>query len=373
MNGLSVPSKLLVIARSARMLAQLAVHAGCRPFAIDCYADRDTRLLAVETVRVADLGVADIAGAVDALSHKHGLTHVVYGSGFESHVESLRYLESRLIVLGNPAALFRRFQDKPAFFEHLRRLGIPYPDTVFSPPTDGNVWLVKPMRGEGGSAVTRYRRGQVVDAGCFYWQRYLTGEVYSVLFAAGSGKIKLLGFNRQWAAESHEQPFTFAGVGNHAEVSPQNRALLAECLGELVTVYPLQGLGSLDFIVRDGQCYVLELNARIPASAQLYGSSVLTAHCLACLGEQAEIGSPEPAGLLIVFARNDLQIPFGVKWPEWAVDRPADGAFIGKGEPVCSIIAAGNDARQVADRLRRRQIIIENFLYTGHLTHAIPS
>ncbi|MCQ8105691.1 ATP-grasp domain-containing protein [Methylomonas sp. SURF-2] len=370
---MSIPLRLLVIGRSARMLAQLAVDAGFQVVAIDCYADLDTCRLATETVRVADLAVADIAEAVEALTQKHGLTHAVYGSGFEAHVDSLRYLESRLIVLGNPPTLFMRFQDKPAFFRHLQQLAIPYPDTVFSPPAADQAWLVKPMRGEGGFAISRHCLEQTVDAGRFYWQRYLNGQAMSVLFVADHGKIKLFGFNRQWIAEGHEQPFTFAGIANHAHVSSQNRALLVEWLDGLGKVYPLRGLGSLDFIVKDGQCYMLELNARIPASAQLYGKSVFTAHCLACLGRTVEIGSSEPAGFHTVFARNDLLISSGVSWPEWVVDRPADGAFVGKGRPVCSIIAGGNDAQQVEDRLRRRQLIIENFLYTGHLTHAIPS
>ncbi|MCQ8128550.1 ATP-grasp domain-containing protein [Methylomonas rivi] len=373
MSNLKLPSKLLVIARSARMLAQLAVDAGFQAVAVDCYADLDTVALAAETVKVDNLAAAIIQPVIEALASRHGLTHMVYGSGFEHYAESLDYLESRLILLGNTAALFRRFQDKPAFFQHLKQLSIKHPETVFSAPAEGGDWLLKPMRGEGGVGIARFADGQTVDARRFYWQRYLVGEAFSVLFAAGLGQVRVLGFNRQWAVGNDKRRYLFAGVSNHADVSPRNRALLAEWLEKLVGLYPLQGLGSLDFIVHDGECHVLEINARIPASAQLYGTSVFNKHCLACLGVIDDADWVRPAGFQIIFARNELLVPVGLSWPEWAVDRPAGGVFIGKGAPVCSIIAAGNDAAQVETRLRHRQIIIDNFINTGHLSHAIPS
>jgi predicted ATP-grasp superfamily ATP-dependent carboligase len=365
----------LLIAQSARMLVQLAVDAGFEAVAVDCFADLDTVALAVETVKVDNLALATILPITEALASKHGLTHVVYGSGFEPYAKSLAYLENRLVVLGNTAALFGCLQNKPAFFQQLKHLSIKYPETVFSAPTRGGDWLIKPMQGEGGAGVARFTVGQTVDATHFYWQRQLSGEVLSVLFAAGLGQVRVLGFNRQWATSGHddEQRFLFAGVRNHARISPRNRALLSEWLAKLVGLYPLKGLGSLDFIVHDGECYVLEINARIPASAQLYGTSVFNKHCQACQGVLGDAEWAPPVGFQILFAEKELLVPAGLSWPEWTVDRPASGVFIGKGEPVCSIIAAGNDAAQVEARLRHRQIIIDNFLNTGHLSHAIPS
>ena len=372
MSSLNLPPLLLVIAQSARMLVQMAVEAGFQAVAVDCFADLDTEALATETVKVDNLAVAAIQPVIEALAIRYGLTHVVYGSGFERYPESLAYMESRLIMLGNTATVFRRFQDKPAFFRNLKQLSIKYPETVFSAPAEGGDWLLKPMRGEGGVGIARYAAGQTVDAERFYWQRYLSGAVCSVLFTASVGLVRVLGFNRQWATENDEQRYWFAGVSNHADVSPRNRALLTEWLENLVGLYSLRGLGSLDFIVHEGDCHVLEINARIPASAQLYGASIFKQHCLACLDVPSDGEWVLPAGFQIIFAQNDITVPAGLSWPEWVVDRPASGVFIGKGAPVCSIIAAGNDAAQVETRLRHRQIIIDNFINTGHLSHAIP-
>lgn len=365
MNSLRIPTRLLVIANSARMLSQLLVDAGFESVALDCFADEDTQALSLDSIRLCSLALPDIQAAAESMQAKYALTHLVYGSGFENHVESLRYLETRFTVLGNPADLFVRFQDKSEFFQQLTALAIAHPETMFSPPGNADDWLLKPMIGEGGRAIACYDSDKPVDVERFYWQRYLPGAVYSVLFVADARQSRVLGFNRQSSLDVAEECFLFSGVISRAHIPDRVRALLANTLNKLLSVYPLQGLGSLDFIMHNQQCYVLEINARIPASAQLYGRSVFNLHWQACLGVLAEPVSAPPAGYQIIYAENPLGIPSGLQWPKWVVDRPTGGAIIGKGQPVCSIIAAGNDADQVANQLRRQQIIIENFLKTG--------
>jgi len=361
------PSKLLVIASSARMLAQLACDAGFQPFAIDCFGDEDTRKLAAQVVKVASLALADVKQVVDSMRQRHDLTHVVYGSGFEKHTETLDYLEKHWVVWGNAAAVFRGFQDKPAFFAQLSVLSIPFPETVFVPPEDRGDWLLKPMHGEGGMGISRYQPDSTIERGDYcYWQRRLQGQAMSVLFLAGRGKVKALGFNRQrTTALDDDHAFVFAGVTNCADLSAANQYLVSDWLSRLVGVYPLQGLGSLDFMLVDGRCYLLEINSRIPASAQLYGRSIVSLHIGACQGVLGDVGLPQPKGYQIIYAQKPMQVPHNVNWPEWTVDRPFSGALIGKGEPICSIISAGKTVGQVEERLRQQQNFIEKLFKTG--------
>lgn len=367
MHQSAIPEKLLVIAQSARMPAQLAVNAGLRPVAIDCFADQDTRQIAVETWRVPSLALCDVRPVIEAIREKYGLTYLVYGSGFEHHVETLAYFEEHWLVLGNSAEVFRQLQDKSAFFAQMAVLAIQCPETVFFAPADGGDWLVKPMQGEGGATISHYDPNDDIGspAKC-YWQRYLKGQAMSVLFAACNGQARLLGFNRQWTtAIDAKHAFVFAGIRNRAELSQAHQQLLSDWLARLVLAYRLQGLGSLDFMLVDDRCYLLEINPRIPASAQLYGASIFSLHVQACLGELHDCAPTEPKGYQIVYARKALRIPYGLNWPEWAVDRPGAGSIIGKGGPICSIIAAGKTAEQVEDNLRRRQDFIETLLNTG--------
>ncbi len=198
MPHLHIPAKLLVIAQSARMIAQLVVDAGFLPVVVDCFADADTRQLALDVIKVGGLSLDEVRPAVEVLRKAHGLTHAVYGSGFEHYAETLAFLEEDWVVLGNSVTVFRQFQDKQVFFRQLALLAIPYPGTVFVPPGDSGGWLFKPMQGEGGINICSYASDSAIDAGRGYWQRQMPGVAMSLTFVAGSGKFRLLGFNRQW-------------------------------------------------------------------------------------------------------------------------------------------------------------------------------
>ncbi|MGR8930180.1 MAG: ATP-grasp domain-containing protein [Gammaproteobacteria bacterium] len=359
---------VLVIARSARMLAQLANDSGFCSVAVDCYADEDTQGMTLETIKVSSLALRDVQAALIAVRNKYALTHVVYGSGLEHYLETLDYLERHWRLLGNSPAIFRSYQNKPAFFDQLAELGIPFPETVFSPPTQKGHWLLKPARSEGGLEISRYGSAVVAEAGAWYWQRYLPGQPMSVLFSVSQGKVGILGFNRQWTTEiDGKHPFMFAGVVNRAQLSELNRRQLLDWLTKLAGVYSLKGFASLDFILFDGKCYLLEINPRIPASAQLYGDSAFSWHVKACHDELAasDFGLPEPKAYQIIFATDSLTVPYDVNWPNWAIDRPVGGSFISKGHPICSIIASGKCAEQVMNTLRRRQNFIEKLFKTG--------
>jgi methenyltetrahydromethanopterin cyclohydrolase len=103
---------------------------------------------------------------------------------------------------------------------------------------------------------------------------------------------------------------------------------------------------------------------------------VFDLHLQACNGVRLTVDDkpypcPIPMGLQIIYAKHSFKIPMGMIWPNWVVDRPAGGVFIGKGQPVCSIIAQGNNTDKVQNRLQRWQKIIENLLQTGLYHHAI--
>ena len=368
MPNMTIPPKLLIIALSGRLPAQLALAGGYAPVVVDCFADEDTKCMAVEVRQVASLQLADVLPAAAELRLAHGLTHVVYGSGFESCPETLAYLEQDWVLLGNCSAVFSRLLDKPAFFRQLALMRMPFPETVFVQPEEGDDWLQKPLRGQGGVGIRRAGEVGTGTAGGCYWQRYLDGESFSVTFIAYVEQVAVLGFNRQWSRVLDEnQPFMFAGVANCAELGEVVQNQLLGWLGQLAAVYGLRGLGSLDFILKDGCCYLLEINARIPASAQLYAGPVFAGHVQAGCGLPLALRWPVSLSCAyeILYAPRVMRIADDCAWPVWVLDRPAAGAFIGKHQPICSIIAAGNSPQQTALQLLERRQFIENILNTG--------
>jgi len=359
--------KILVIAKSGRMLAQFLRDAGIEVVVIDCFADLDTRELAGDFIQVSSLALENIINPVKTLQSRHQLNYVIYGSGFEKYCDSVRFLESCLTVLGNDSVTFSALQDKVGFFKQLEILGIDYPEVSFFAPPGLSGWLIKPLQGEGGIGISRYSARQGIFKQV-YWQRYIDGESLSVLFLADKDKVSIVGFQRQLMRNGvSEQEFFFSGVISETDLPIDCCSLMIDWVTKLAACYQLKGLNSLDFVFRGQQCYALEINARPTASLQLYGVTVIIAHLAACLGtlNDCVYDSDFVRAYKIVFAKSEFQVGRYMDWPEWVMDRPLAGSIVGRDDPLCSIIACGKSAQQVMDKLHFKQQKIEYFLQTG--------
>jgi len=358
---------ILIVAGSGRMLAQAAKHAGLKPLVIDLFADLDMQGYAEDFRQVKSLVEQDLTPAVDYFIERYTVAHVIYGSGFECYPESLHYLSSRLIMLGNDPDAFARQLDKPAFFSTLDQLHIPHPEVIFSAPVDCiDDWLLKPMQGQGGVGIKRYHADDSSD-NSGYWQRFQAGTAHSVLFLADGEQVQVIGFNSQWSVRlSETQEFVFSGVINSCDLSDAHKAEITGWLKQMVSAFGLKGLNSLDFIYADDCSYILEINPRPSASMQLYEQDLLNRHVgatsVALSPEVGRLKSPPQTGYQVVYAEHDLIIPDHFEWPDWCMDLPKPGNMCRAGQPLCSIIAHQKNSRSVAEQLLTKQQLILNKL-----------
>ena len=351
-----LPGYILVVAQSARMLAQQSANAGFIPLAIDCFGDKDTRTYAREYQKVASLAEHDLMPAVDYFIGRYPVIGMVYGSGFERHVGSLRRVGSCLNILGNYPDTFAHLHKKQEFFSLLSALHIPYPEVSFHHPDDEVGWLVKPMQGHGGVGIKHYHKAQAAEP-LTYWQKYQEGVPHSVLFLADGKRSQVIGFNRQWTtALNAENEFCFAGIINHTELTEVQKAQISHWMTLLVPELSLQGLNSMDFIQAGQISYVLEINPRPPASMQLYDADLFARHIKACQGELLAYQPKQLgfAGYQVVYAPQAVHIPDGVEWPEGVVDIPHPGSNIGAGQPICSMITTSNEPDKVLACLQKQ-------------------
>ena len=356
-NTPNTPDYILIIAGSGRMLAQAARASGLKPLVIDLYADLDMQDYAQDFKKIPSLAEEHLTPSVDYFIKRYAVSAVIYGSGFEYYPESLHYLAERLRVLGNTPDVFLKLQDKRAFFLGLDQLNIPYPDVCFKPPEDGGYWLLKPMQGQGGVGIKRYRLEERVEA-AVYWQKYQAGVQHSVLFLADGKSVQVVGFNTQWAVcLSESQAFMFSGIINQCDLSTAQQMQVADWLKRLVPLFGLRGLNSLDFIQSGDKSFVLEINPRPSASMQLYDVDLLNRHIKASIGRLTD--HPQASGYTgyqIVYAEQDVMIPDGFAWPDGCMDLPGNGVMCRKGQPICSIIAHQKQAYSVIDALLTQQL-----------------
>lgn len=354
---------ILIVANSGRMLAQLSRNIGLVPFVIDCFSDEDTRSLVLDCVKVNTLELKYVRKALSVLSHHNSISHVIYGSGLERYSSTIEFLHKNLIVFGNTLDVFLAIQNKTYFFSRLKNLGILFPDITFQVPEINDNWLVKPKQGEGGVGIKKYA-GLPETTGSCYWQKFISGIPMSVLFVANGNEYKIIGFNKQYFTRIADGQFIFSGVISQPEINNNVAQTINLLLAALIPDFALKGINTLDFIVNNNCCYVLEVNARPSASMQLYQQDLLTRHINSLIDAQLQsfIVIKTYKAYKIVFAETEVFINDHIQWPLWVVDIPRSGSIIHTGMPICSIIADGKNEPQINSLLLNRQQYLKKLL-----------
>ena len=357
---------VLVVASSARMLAKLLVDNGYQIIAIDLYGDLDTRTYSQACFCVDQLEGPAFHSLLLHVREQYSVMHVFYGSGFEYYENTLNFLQQHFEVMGNSSEIISKLADKADFFNALKQLNLPYPKVCFGKLPSWSGGIYKPYSSFGGMGVVLDSEDNA-SLLPYYWQEYIKGVSYSVLFVATGVDFKMIGFNRQLCQHIDDQPFVFSGIIAQIDLPLEIQHKISACLKSLTRRYALKGLCSLDFMLAHEEIYLLEINARISASAQLYGSQVMQWHIQACVEQVL----PEPIRLSskqafqILFSEKDCRIPANVNWPEWVVDRPPEGRWISKNQPICSIIINYESLDRVVSDLQHCSHIVKNHLLSG--------
>ncbi len=364
MTAAASSPRLLIVGVTGRALAASAFRWGRAVVVLDLFADRDTRELATECREVsAPVALRFHQGRLLAAARAFAPdAPLVYGSGFEGQIELLTRLAHGRELLGNPPAVVAAVRDPRQFFPLLDRLDIPHPDIRFEIPRPAPGWLTKRAGGAGGTHVRPAAAG-VLAAGS-YCQRFESGRPASVLFLADGRRAHVVGFNEQWVAPgAGSRPFLFGGAVSRLTLPAPLVRTIRTGLDALVDQLGLVGLNGMDFLYRDGEWRVLELNPRPPATLELYDEDypggLLRHHVAAVQGALPQApASPGPARALgVVHASAGLVVTPDIRFPSWCRDVPMVGTRLATGHPICTVHAAAPDpgaARRLVERRRDR-------------------
>jgi predicted ATP-grasp superfamily ATP-dependent carboligase len=361
------PIRPLIVAVSGRALAQSAARGGYRPVVLDLFADRDTRAAAADWRRVCIPGALRFDPALVLRSARElaPAAGLVYGSGFEGRTALLERLGLGRTVYGNSPATVALVRDPARFFPLLRRLGMQHPVVRLTPPARPSGWLVK---GGGTAGGTRVQPAGIRPASAAdYYQRLAPGDSRSVTFLADGRRARVLGFNRQWTAPRPGQPYLYGGAVGGLRPGGRLRREIQEAVDHLVRRTGLVGLNGLDFILRDGQWLVLELNPRPPATFELYDADypggLFQWHLRSCGGELPA----RPAAPRTVRAHAVVHAPGaggtqGIRFPRWCRDLPVGGTRFAAGDPVCTVHASAPTATRALTLIRHRTRALQRAL-----------
>lgn len=372
---------MLIAGVSTRALARSAARAGYRVSSIDAFGDMDLRAVASVVALTRETGGFSPDAAADQAARLR-VDAVAYTSNFENYPDAVTRLASGRHLLGNPADVLRAVRDPLRLMRALRDRGMPVPLTRASAPAmprRASAWLLKPRRSGGGHG-TRVWRGGAVPRQAYLQQR-IRGVPGSVVFLADGRRVHPLGITRQlvgqraFGAVGFRYCGSLLGCGGASlfDHEARLRAAAVELARAVTEEFGLVGLNGVDFIARNGVPWPIEVNPRSCASMELVeragAPSLFQLHARACRGElptEPVVGtrSRRILGKAIVFARRDVVVEAlpGPLLPH-AADLPHPGERVGRGHPICTLLAEAGDAtacgRELAARARALYAALE--------------
>lgn len=336
---------VLVIAQSARFLAQQAAREGYRVRAIDQFNDADLISVCEQTSSFADfnqLNLAELRQNIIQLAGESPAT-LIAGTGAEVFYPLFNQLPSSITIANNSAACFDQCHNPNHWFMLLRKLQIPHPETCFERPSPSNdIWIFKQAGGWGGTQIKRLNTQIISKPGVY--QRLITGQAFSVLFFADSNGWRWLGTQSQQSLPDH---FIHQQLRSDFPLPSIACEQVTKIINQLNQTLQLRGFNSADFILTEqNTVLLLELNPRPAASMQLLDSpSMITAQIQACtrnVTAQVKVSSNRQT-LVYLFASHSGHVCSAPDWPVNCHDLPAAGQAVQTGDIICSALIATSD------------------------------
>ena len=378
-------------------LAVSARRAGYQVYAVDFFGDQDLKRLCRKSLSIikqrpwrtcgqmsSDFNPEALLQLTRELLKENVIDTALLSSGLDDSSDVLFELNDLIPILGNHPNIIKKIRDKIKFFQELKRLGIPHPETAIAENYKearekskdiGYPVLVKPSRGFGGVGIRKaqnpkefeqaFRDAALCDEKILI-QEHISGTTASASLISSTNGAITLTLNEQLLGldeVSQEEPFGYCG-----NVVPlvATRAVTDKCkdiVERIAMHFGLVGSNGIDLVIsKEGIPYVVEVNPRFQGSLEcverVLGMNVVKAHVKACLEEILPTIVKKPQVFcvrLILFAPQRSIMP-DLNTFEEVRDIPLPRVIVEKGEPVCSIVVEAADRNS---SLRKAKIIAE--------------
>jgi len=238
---------LLVVGADTVFLAASAKRAGYNVYVADYFGDVDLQRFCSEFLTVikqkegkscgkmhlnfkpeAFLGMARI------LSKKYRIDAMLLSSGLDDYSDVLCELNSVVPILGNSPEVIRSVREKPEFFNELKRLGVPHPETAMArnvfeakdvAAKMGYPVIVKPSKGFGGADVRLVLNDKEMEKAFLevskasesvLVQKFIEGVHASISILAGDKSAEVISINEQLLglpSVFQREPFGYCEIG----------------------------------------------------------------------------------------------------------------------------------------------------------------
>ncbi len=378
--------RILITGISTRGMAESAKAAGYDLVTIEYFGDYDQKSWCENFSLKRDLNLPFGCAELYQASRKIKFDAVAYTSNLENHPEVVKRFEDAGVgkhgrLLGNSAEVLSRVRHGPILFGFLRQQGILVPETMYKgqrpAPNDKRRWLRKPIRSGGGHDIEFMTEGQSIGRG-FIRQAYIPGIVASASFVANGEECVVLGLTEQLIGRPEFGAQNFRYCGNILPLAKEQDRVLAQVqniTARLTREFNLVGVNGLDFIVKEGQVFPLEVNPRYSASMELieraYGLSIFDLHVQSIVHRSlpqfdlsARWADQKFYGKAILYAGQDGNAPDTRGWLRRDIrDIPFPGEVLTTNSPVCTILSSGDTRAECFASLAAQATAIKGEIY----------
>jgi predicted ATP-grasp superfamily ATP-dependent carboligase len=375
---------LCILGASARAAAFSAQRAGLRPWCADLFDDLDLRGHCPTRVVLPDRYPDEF---VDLLSQAPPGPWM-YTGALENRPRLIRQLARQRPLWGNDGRVLDIVRSPHRVREILTAAGLPCPVVLSQAPRsgEGSSWVVKPRASASGLGI-RFWDGKPLAGRrvrSSYFQEFISGTDCAALFLGEGQGARHLGVTRQLVGEVWlgATPFRYCGSIGPLDIPATTRATLEAISQALTAASGLRGLFGVDFILRDGIPWPVEVNPRYTASVEVLeyatGLRALALHRQVFVSDAPPVPPARAAdgvvGKAILFARAPLIVPEDGPWmaslaspvpvkemPAFA-DIPAAGQFIEAGRPILTFFALAADEASCVAALRQTATDLDTFL-----------
>ncbi len=278
--------KIAVVGFSVRAATQCATRQGFEVIAVDMCSDRD---LVSECKDHYQLNAPDWPAALHA---RYPNVPILLAGGMENRPQLVEECQARGLVSGADAIPLRamRSLENWAVWALASELGWPVTlrtqseiqraDEVYP----GFEWLVKPIVGSGGNAITEWTKKERQAPASFYptatsyIQQRLKGEPIGVTFLSSPFGSIVVGATASWQPESSFEggpKYAYRGSYGPIDLSSDQLLKLRNFANLVGAQTELLGLWQADFLRSGDKLTLLEINPRWSASMDILDVSLL--------------------------------------------------------------------------------------------------
>ena len=338
-------NNVVLIGNSVAEQSKSIAHLNKRIINIDSYNDRD---LIGESYKNSDpcgLVNNEVITILENLKLFKEDTLIVVSSDYDKDNNYYELLKKYGYIVGNNYKNILKLKNIDELFYKLELNNIKYPEKINNIKNNHESLVLKNPYTSGGLGVRKIEKEDIkIPEKNEYYQKYIKGQTYSVLFMANSDKkFSIIGINQIFNKRTSFSDFCFSGATSNIKFNKSVTKRLKYIINFFVEEYNLIGLNGIDFILSDN-IYFLELNPRITQTCFMYDKNFkegyVHAHIESDLNNDLTFNdniNDHFSSFETLFSNSSFIFNYEIENYDFVSNIPQINTHIEVGQPICTI------------------------------------